>query len=96
MRKTTGDALRDLADAMDRLKNVIIITARNEIMAMMGRLRIMAIHEDDRPAQEDVEPSEDFGIENVGKCDACGSRLVWRGRNPMVLRCPLECDSTGV
>lgn len=83
-KKTTGDVMRDVADSLENLKNVVIITARNEILKMMARLRMLAIREDAR------------NIEKVGTCDACGSRLVWRGRNPSTLRCPLECDSSDV
>ena len=91
MYKSTGEALRDLADALDDLKNDVIITARMELMGMMARLRILAIKEDTRTPRH----PEDFSTTNVGTCDACGSRLVWRGRNPSVLRCPLECPETG-
>ena len=88
MAESTSDALREIADMIDGLRDVCEITSRNELMAMVGRLRILA--EREHPLTEDT-----LHLYDEGECDRCGSRLVFRGRNPSVLVCPLGCQETG-
>lgn len=87
MAETSGEALREIADMIDGLRDACAITARSELTAMVDRLRILA--EREHPL------TENYDEETVGECDHCGSRLVFRGRNPSVLTCPLGCQETG-
>lgn len=78
MAETSGEALREVADALDGLKDAVVITSRVELGRMAQRLRVLATAE-----------------RHVGDCDSCGSKLVFRGRNPSVLTCPLGCHEVG-
>jgi len=84
---STGDALREIADMVDGLKEVCRLESRNELEAIRNRLRHLAQHE--QTLSQDV--LRVMGDDEEGVCDRCGSRLVWRGRNPSSLRCPLGC-----
>ena len=77
MAETVGETLREIADMIDGLQDVCVITSRAELTALVGRLRVLA--ERERPL-------------HLGGCDSCGSRLVFRGRQP---RCPLGCHEVG-
>ena len=83
MAETTGDALREIADMVDGIKEVCRIESRNELQAIRNRLRHLA--------QQEQTLSQDV-LRIVGRCDRCGSQLVWRGRNPSSLQCPLGCE----
>ncbi|KKN88152.1 hypothetical protein LCGC14_0252240 [marine sediment metagenome] len=86
MAETSGEALREVADALDGLRDAVISQSREELGRMAQRLRALAT----------AERHLDEGWEGeVGDCDHCGSKLVFRGRNPSVLTCPLGCDETG-
>lgn len=96
MAETSGEALREVADMLDGLKDAVIIQSREELGRMAQRLRVLATaerHLDEGTARLYVDWEGEPG--EVGHCDACGSKLVFRGRNPSVLTCPLDCDTTG-
>lgn len=81
--KTTGDALRDVAAAIDALKDAVIIGARNDLMRMIRDLGYIAKNEDAR-TENLVEHST-----TLGRCDSCGSVYVVQDGEWI---CPIGCS----
>lgn len=78
MPDNTRQALREISVMLDNLKDICSLQSRNELSRMCVRLRHLALREMPLSYSEEI-----------GNCDRCGSRLVYRGRNPSVLVCPL-------
>ncbi len=93
MADNSQEALLDIANMVDIIKDACMVDSRNELEAIRNRLRHLAKLEHDLDTgSRRLHIAWD---DEVGDCDQCGSKLVWRGRNPSTLVCPLGCEETG-
>ncbi len=90
MSKTTGDALRDVIEAIDALKDEVVLATRNDLLRMMTKLTYMALDEDTRPKGTNVvKPHNPPGWYRDQRCDSCGSKLIFVRST---WTCPIGCE----